>query len=115
MYVNSMSQINLDKLNSSSFKLAKQKEPVKLLASFIKSVNQGNNPGALLVVIKPFKGSLNYQIDKDPITEKKEWETNGDTRTKFEFANLEQGQKYWTRVIAIDSDGQTVQSMEVAE
>ena len=110
-----MSKRNLDKLNSSNFKLAKQTEPVKQLALFIKLINQGNNPGALLVVIKPVKGSLNYQIDKAPITEKKEWETHGDTRTKFEFANLEQGQKYWTRVIAIDSDGQTVQSMEVAE
>lgn len=117
MYVNTMSQGNLDKLNSSNFRLAKQKEPVKLLAPVIKSINQGVNPGTLLVSIEPVRGAkaLNYQIAKDPITDTTEWETYGDTRTKFEFANLEQGQKYWIRIIAIGSNGQSVQSIEMPQ
>ncbi len=117
MYVNTVCQGNLDKLNSSNFKLAKQREPAKLVAPFIKSVNQGDNPCTLLAVIDPVKGAkaFNYQIAKDPITDTTEWETYGDTRTKFEFTNLEEGQKYWIRVIAIGSNGQTVQSGEVAQ
>ncbi len=117
MYVNTVCQGNLDKLNSSNFKLAKQREPAKLVTPFIKSINQGNNPCTLVAVIDPVKGAkaFNYQIAKDPITDATEWDTYGDTRTKFEFTNLQEGQKYWIRVIAIGSNGQTVQSSEVAQ
>lgn len=117
MYVNTVSQGNPDKLISSNFKVAKQRGPVTLGVPVIKSVMQGMNPGTLTVVIEALKGakSFNYQIAKDPITDTTEWETYGDTRTKFEFANLEQGQKYWIRVIAIGSNNQAVQSSEVAQ
>ena len=116
MYVNTVSQGNFNELSSSNFKQAKQKEPVRLVAPFIKSVNQGDNACILVAVIDPIKGAkaLNRQIVNNPITDTTEWETYGDTRTKFEFANLEQGQKYWIRVVAVGSNGQFVQSMVVA-
>ena len=117
MYVNTVSQGDTDKLISSNFKLAKTKEPVKLAAPVIKSIMQGINPGSLVVTVTVSKGtkSLLYQIAKDPITEATEWESFGDSRIKFAFNNLEQGKKYWIRVIAIGSHNQSVLSNEVAQ
>jgi hypothetical protein len=117
MYVNTVSQGDADKLASSNFKEAKHREPAHISAPVIKSVMQGLNPGTLLVTIKREKGAKSYlyQIAADPITETTEWESYGDSRTKFEFANLEQGKKYWIRVIAIGSNNQAVQSNEVAQ
>jgi transcriptional accessory protein Tex/SPT6 len=112
-----VSQGDIDKLISSNFKLAKDREPVKLSAPVIKSVMQGVNPGTLVVSVKKDKGAVSYlyQIAEDPITDTTQWEGFGDSRTKFEFANLEQGKKYWIRVIAIGSNNQSVQSSEVAQ
>ena len=117
MYVNTVSQGDADKLASSNFKMAKQREPVHLAAPVIKAVMQGINPGSLQVVIKKPKGSktLNYMIARDPITEATEWETFGDSRSKFVFTDLEQGAKYWIKVVAIGSNNQAVQSDEVAQ
>jgi transcriptional accessory protein Tex/SPT6 len=117
MYVNTVSQGNMDMLISSNFKEVKDREPVHLAVPVIKSVMQGINPGTLVASIFAVKGAkgYNYQIAKDPITETTEWETYGDSRTKFTFSNLEQGQKYWIRVIAIGSNNQAVQSSEVAQ
>ena len=117
MYVNTVSQGDIDKLISSNFKLAKDREPAKVGTPVIKSVMQGINPGTLTASIYGGTGAkfFNYQIAKDPITETTEWETFGDSRTKFTFSNLEQGQKYWIRVIAIGSNNQAVQSSEVAQ
>ena len=71
MYVNTVSQGNLNELSSSNFKQAKQKEPVRLVAPFIKSVNQGDNACTLVAVIDPIKGAkaLNRQIVNNPITD----------------------------------------------
>jgi transcriptional accessory protein Tex/SPT6 len=117
MYVNTVSQGNADMIASSNFKRSKQREPVKLAAPVIKAVMQGLNPGSLLVIVQKPKGTLSliYQIAKDPITDTTEWDSFGDTRSKFEFTNLEQGAKYWIRVIAIGSNNQSVQSEEVAQ
>jgi hypothetical protein len=117
MYVNTLSQGDLDMLNSSNLKLPKQKEPVKINAPVIKWVMQGANPGTLVIAVNSQRGvkTYLYQIAADPITEDTQWESFGDSRTKFEFANLEQGKKYWIRVIAIGSNGQAVQSSEVAQ
>lgn len=117
MYVNTESQGDEDKLASSNFKKAKKREPVHLAAPVIKAVMQGINPGSLEVSIKKPKGAktLIYMIAKDPITETTEWESYGDTRSKFVFENLEQGAKYWIKVVAIGSNNQAVQSDEVAQ
>jgi hypothetical protein len=117
MYVNTVSQGNLNMLNSSNFKLAKDREPLWVAVPVIKTVMQGINPGTLVVVVEKDKGAKGYlyQIAEDPVTESTEWESYGDSRTRFEFSNLEQGKKYWLRVIAIGSNGQAVQSSEVAQ
>lgn len=117
MYVNTVCQGNPDMLTSSSFKLAKGRQPVILSAPVIKNVLQGKNPDTLTVSVYGEKGvkSYVYQIAEDPITETTEWESYGDSRTKFEFSNLIQGKKYWIRVIAIGSNGQAIQSSEVAQ
>jgi hypothetical protein len=117
MYVNTVSQGDADKLASSNLKPAKQREPVHLTAPVIKALMQGLNPGSLVVAIKKPKGTktLIYMIAKDPITDETEWETFGDTRSKFVFDNLEQGAKYWIKVVAIGSNNQAVQSDEVAQ
>lgn len=117
MYVNTVSQGDADMLNSSNFKMTKEREPLHINAPVIKDVLQGNNPGTLVVSVKRDAGvkSFVYQVAIDPITETTEWQSFGDSRSKFEFSNLEQGKKYWIRVIAIGPNSQSVQSVEVAQ
>jgi hypothetical protein len=59
--------------------------------------------------------TLNYMIAKDPITATTEWLVFGDTRSKYLYTELEQGAKYWMKVVAIGSNNQSVESEEVAQ
>jgi hypothetical protein len=117
LYVNMMSEGNVDKLASSGLREAKQREPIHLTAPVITSIMQGLNPGELLISVKKPRGAqtLNYMIAKDPITATTEWLVFGDSRSKFLYTELEQGAKYWMKVVAIGSNNQAVESEEVAQ
>lgn len=116
-YVNILSDGDAEKIASSGLKEAKQREPLHIAAPVIKKIMQGINPGELLVQVQKTKGvkSFNYMITKDPITESTEWQVFGDSRSKFLFENLEQGAKYWIKVVAIGSNNQATESEEVAQ
>lgn len=116
-YVNSVCNGNPVMLASSGFKLAKDREPVYIGQPIITAVLQGLNAGSMMIKVQTDKGtiSLLYQAAPDPINEQTEWVTVADTRGKFEFTGLEEGKKYWFRVAAIGSNGQTVYSTEVAQ
>ena len=117
MYVNTVSQGDADKLASSAFKEAKQRQPIIIQAPVINEGLQGINPGSRLVIVEKSAGvkSFLYQIAADPLTEDTVWASYGDSRSKFEFTNLDQGKKYWIRIIAIGSNNQAVQSNEAAQ
>ena len=116
-YVNSVCNGDPVMLASSAFKLAKEREPVYIGQPIITAVLQGLNAGSMIVKVQTDKGtiSLLYQAAPDPINEQTEWITVADTRAKYEFTGLEEGKKYWFRVAAVGSNGQTVYSTEVAQ
>lgn len=117
MYVNAVSKGSLVMLTSSGFTVAKDREPVYIGEPVITDVLQGINPGSIIVKIKAVKGAKSYlyEVAPDPINEQTEWTTIADSRVKFEFTGLEQGKKYWFRVVATGSKGQSVYSEEVAQ
>ncbi len=116
-YVNSVCNGDPVMLASSNFKLAKDREPVYIGQPVIAAVLQGLNAGSMIVKVQTDKGAISYlyQTAPDPINEQTEWITVADTRIKYEFTGLEEGKKYWFRVAAVGSNGQTVYSTEVAQ
>ena len=116
-YINTVSDGNVAMLASSGFALSKFPEPRHLATPGTPVVKQGQNEGAMLMGIAAVKGATSYlhQVTPDPITKSTNWESVPSSRTKFEFTNLEQGQKYWFRVVAVGSNDQVAYSGEISQ
>lgn len=117
MYVNAVCKGNVDMLTTTAFPLTKEREPIHLTAPVIKQVLQGLDAGSLIVKATAVKGAKSYvyQLAADPMPASADWQSFPDSRTRFEFTGLEEGKKYWFRVIAVGSNNQTVTSAEVAQ
>lgn len=91
------------KLTSSAFPLSKDRTPLGPMENpQILKLEDGASSGSLKVAIAKVKGSMNYgyEYTLDPLTEASEWESEIDSSIKHTLANLEQGKKYWVRVVA---------------
>lgn len=98
---------------SSGFSIAKSPSPAPAIT---KAENQkltdGLNAGELMLTFKKVQGarSYMYQSCPDPFTPESTWSNNMGTLRKFKFSGLQSGKRYWCRVAAVASGGQTVYS-----
>lgn len=117
MYVNAVCKGNVNMLTTTAFPLTRDREPIHLTAPVIKQVLQGLDAGSLIVKVTAVKGAKSYvyQLAPGAIPANADWQSFPDSRTRFEFTGLEEGKKYWFRVIAVGSNNQTVTSAEVAQ
>jgi hypothetical protein len=116
-YVNTVSKGNLPMLASTGFPISKPPVPRIIFAPIIASIEQGINPGVLIVKISSVLTANSYQyfIAPDPLTKDTKWDSVSSGRTQHTFENLEQGKKYWFKVAAIGSYLQIAYSDEVSQ
>lgn len=117
-YVSLTSNGNVAIIASSSFSIAKERQPSPpLVKPEIIKVTDGVNAGELTVTISrvPAARLYTYQFTKDPLTDNSEWTTSTiSSLSKFTFQNLESSQKYWCRVLALGINEQVAYSDPVS-
>ena len=107
-YVNSIAPGNLEILAGCGFDISKVREPSKLAVPEIASIVCSETAGVMIIKVKKDKaaGSYMYQAALSATANDGEWKTVGCISSRCEITGLEQGKKYWFRVIAIGSRGQ---------
>lgn len=116
-YVNLVAEGRAEIIDSSGFRRSKDREPVKLEVPVILSVDQSEQPGAVMINCAATKGASSYvyQATPDPITPDSIWKSVPDGRSKFEFTGLKEGALMWFKVIAVGTNSQTTESTEVPQ
>jgi hypothetical protein len=98
---------------SSGFSIAKQPSPgPDVTKAENQKLDNGQNAGELQYSFEKVPGARSYvyQVTQEPLTETSDWTNHMGTQRKFLFAGLESGKRYWVRVAAIGTGGQTVYS-----
>jgi hypothetical protein len=98
---------------SSGYSVAKPPSPApEVTKAENQKLENGLNAGELKYSFEKVPGARSYiyQMTQEPLTENSDWTNHMGTKRKFLFAGLESGKRYWVRVAAIGSGGQTVYS-----
>lgn len=99
---------------SSGFTVAKQgRTPAPaVMPATGQELSDGPNAGELDLRFKRVPGAKSYvyQTTPEPLTEASLWYNQAGTASKTRFAGLQSGKRYWCRVMAIGTGGQTVYS-----
>ncbi|MBO9681469.1 MAG: fibronectin type III domain-containing protein [Flavisolibacter sp.] len=97
------------KLVSTGLPLTKTPSPVPPIGvPLIAKIEGGLSAGELDVTIKRLPGAILYvyQYTLDPLTENSEWISQNSTYVKLTLTGLENGKRYWIRVVAYGSNEQ---------
>ncbi len=116
-YVNTISQGDPVKINSSGFPQVKVRVPIILGEPQNISAKPSINSGSLVSKVKAVKGASAYihYIAEGPLTEATVWKAVNSSRCKNMFTNLEPGKTYWVKVAAVGSNGQMTLSNEISQ
>ena len=115
-YVNTIADGDLEKLISSGLVVSKMPAPRYVgIPQNLQVIPAGT--GKLKTQVKGDKNAISYkhEITADPLTEESVWTSVITSRSKFTFTKLEQGKKFWGRVIAIGSNDQSESSTEISQ
>ena len=117
MYVNLLSDGNLEMLISSGLPLTKEPSPSVLGVPENLVISQSVNPGSVEVSFKAVDNAINYRYEwtPNPVTANTVWEAISSTVRKQVISDLEQGSNYWFRVRAYGTKKQETVSSEVLE
>ena len=117
MYVNLLSDGNLEMLISSGLPLTKEPSPSVLGMPENLIITQAVNPGSVKVSFKAVDNAVNYSYEWAPnlVTADTEWQEIISTTRKQVISGLEQGTNYWFRVRAYGTKKQETVSSEVLE
>ena len=117
MYVNLLSDGNLEMLIRSGLPLTKEPSPSVLGMPENLLITQAVNPGSVKVSFKAVDNAVNYSYEWAPnlVTADTEWQKIISTTRKQVISNLEQGTNYWFRVRAYGTKKQETVSSEVLE
>lgn len=117
VYVNLVANGSNEIIDSSGLRRSKDREPVTLEVPVISSVDQGKQPGSVLINCISTKGAASYlyQATPDPITPNSVWKSLPDLRCKYEFNGLTEGALMWFKVVAVGTNRQTTESTEVPQ
>ena len=117
MYVNLLSDGNLEMLISSGLPLTKEPSPSVLGVPENLAISQSVNPGSVEVSFKAVDNAINYRYEwtPNPVTANTVWEAISSTVRKQVISDLEQGSNYWFRVRAYGTKKQETVSSEVLE
>ncbi len=111
-YVTYVANGNEEKLVSSGYSLARQREPRTLGEPGMVMVKPGNSTGRLEASLERVEGAYSYlyQITPDPLVPDSTWDNMPLNRCKAVFDGLTPGTKYWIRVAAVGSGTQMAYS-----
>ena len=117
MYVNLLSEGNLEMLISSGLPLTKERTPSVLGVPENLAITQAVNPGSVEVSFKAVNNAVNYRYEwaPNPFTADTVWQTISSTSRKQVISDLEEGTNYWFRVRAYGTKKQETVSSEVLE
>ena len=117
MYVNLLSDGNLEMLISSGLPLTKEPSPSVLGVPENLVISQSVNPGSVEVSFKTVDNAINYRYEwtPNPVTANTVWEAISSTVRKQVISDLEQGSNYWFRGRAYGTKKQETVSSEVLE
>ena len=116
-YVNTIARGNQAVLATTMFPLTKEREPAYLGTIDNLKLTPGINAGTInckLTRVKNAK-SYTYHVTEDPMSDESVWRSFVSTSSKFAFENLVPGKKYWIKVTAVGTRGQSVQSSATAQ
>ena len=114
MYVMYIANGNAVILTSSGYSLAKEPEPIALENPGSITLSNGITSGQLVATVKSVPGAKGYlhQITPDPMTPQSQWVSTASTRSKKVYNDLQPGQKYWVRIVAVGTEEQLAYSPE---
>ena len=117
LYVNLLSDGDLEKLTSSGLPITKEPTPAVLGVPENLVISQAVNPGTIEVSFKAVDKAINYRYEwaANPITANTVWQGIISTSRKQVISSLEQGSNYWFRVRAYGTRKQETVSSEVLE
>ena len=117
LYVNLLSDGNLEMLIRSGLPLTKEPTPSVLGLPENLAINQAINPGSVEVSFKAVENAISYRYEWAPnsVTANTVWQGTGSSLRKMEISGLEQGINYWFRVRAYGTKKQETVSDEVSE
>ncbi len=117
LYVNLLSDGNLEMLVSSGLPLTKEPAPSVLGVPENLVINQAVSPGSVEVSFKTVDNAINYRYEwaPNPVSANTVWQNTACTFRKLVISNLEQGTNYWFRVRAYGTKKQETVSSEVLE
>lgn len=103
-------------LVSSGFDLSKERETKPLNKPRLTRVSDGKNTGELEVKVSAVKGAKAYIFlyATDAKAPESEWKQEVASSSKCLLKNLDSGQRYWCRVVAVGSFSQIAQSEVVS-
>ena len=117
MYVNLLSEGNLEMLISSGLPLTKERTPSVLGVPENLVITQAVNPGSVEVSFKAVDNAVNYRYEwaPNPFTADTVWQAINCTSRKQVISDLEEGTNYWFRIRAYGTKKQETVSSEVLE
>lgn len=97
---------------SSAMPLNKDSLPRVLTKPENLRLSEGTNSGELKLAFDavPAARSFQYQVTTDPLSEASQWQSFTGTTCRFLLTGLTPGQKYWVRVVAVGTGGQSITS-----
>lgn len=103
LYVLSQAKGDASKLSSTGFPLEKTREPGSLTAPLAPEIKNGALTGDLVCTVKPVKHASMYAFEITTSTPgpDSKWETTRSSKSKHLFSQLEAGQCYYFRVVAM--------------
>lgn len=114
LYVMYIANGNAVILTSSGYSLAKEPEPVPLENPGSITLSNGITSGQLVASVKAVTGAKSYlhQITPDPVSPTSQWVSSASSSRKKVYNNLQPGQKYWVRIVAVGTEEQLAYSPE---